>query len=395
MKIVHLIDYYQPWMGYQETYLAIEQSRLGHEVWVVAADRYMPRTKKIIENRFVESGITEEDGVKIWRLPVYYEFTTNNGYVVLKGLQQVLEKIKPDVVHVHGIISINSILAATYKHKFRYHLVCDNHTSFLNFYQVGEGVVKKAAKAAAYKIFSAFLGFYVVPKVDKIVAIGEEEKIFLQWLFGKQADNFPIIHLGADHRKFTIDCKARTNYRESLHFRTEDLVFGHAGKIQQSKGIEIFLRALSPIKDEQKRFKLLLVGSIEEQYKQHLLNLANDLHFKDLIYFHPFATREELPNLLNAMDIAVWPDDITITAIEAMAVGLPIITCRSLYTQSIIGKYSAGLLVKRNEINELTLAIKSLVEDTEKRKVFSRNARNAVESELNWEKISIQFINLY
>lgn len=42
MKIVHVIDYFQPRLGYQETFLAKEHPKLGHEVYVVTSDRYNP-----------------------------------------------------------------------------------------------------------------------------------------------------------------------------------------------------------------------------------------------------------------------------------------------------------------------------------------------------------------
>jgi hypothetical protein len=42
MKIIHVIDYFQPQLGYQETFLAKEQAKQGHEVYVLTSDRYNP-----------------------------------------------------------------------------------------------------------------------------------------------------------------------------------------------------------------------------------------------------------------------------------------------------------------------------------------------------------------
>ena len=42
MKIVHVCDYIQPQLGYQEYYLAKEHAKMGHEVTVITSDRYYP-----------------------------------------------------------------------------------------------------------------------------------------------------------------------------------------------------------------------------------------------------------------------------------------------------------------------------------------------------------------
>jgi hypothetical protein len=43
MKIVHVVDYFQPQIGSQESFLALAHQRAGHEVHVVTADRYYNR----------------------------------------------------------------------------------------------------------------------------------------------------------------------------------------------------------------------------------------------------------------------------------------------------------------------------------------------------------------
>ena len=42
MKIVHVIDYFQPMVGYHETFLDKEHARMGHDVYIIRSDRYNP-----------------------------------------------------------------------------------------------------------------------------------------------------------------------------------------------------------------------------------------------------------------------------------------------------------------------------------------------------------------
>jgi hypothetical protein len=39
MKIVHVMNWYIPNMGYQENILPAEQKKLGHEVYIITSDR--------------------------------------------------------------------------------------------------------------------------------------------------------------------------------------------------------------------------------------------------------------------------------------------------------------------------------------------------------------------
>jgi hypothetical protein len=79
MKIVHLIDYFQPVLGYQEAFLAREQLRLGNEVTVVTSDRYAPfpdymnTVYPLLGERIRAPGRFIEEGIPVWRLPVQFE----------------------------------------------------------------------------------------------------------------------------------------------------------------------------------------------------------------------------------------------------------------------------------------------------------------------------------
>ena len=74
MKIVHLIDYFQPSIGYQETFLARHQQKSGHDVLVVTSDRYLNFPgydtfySRLLGKRFVGAGIRTESGIKTIRL---------------------------------------------------------------------------------------------------------------------------------------------------------------------------------------------------------------------------------------------------------------------------------------------------------------------------------------
>src|SRR3989338_2559674 len=102
MKIVHLMGYFVPELGYQEYYLAKKHRDMGHDVYVVASDLLYPFPN--IENMLKESGagntsrnrkpgLAVVDGIKVCRLKHFFEYSD---FILAKGLKQTLAGINPD-----------------------------------------------------------------------------------------------------------------------------------------------------------------------------------------------------------------------------------------------------------------------------------------------------------
>ena len=70
MRIVHVADYFQPQLGYQEYFTARAQVKDGHEVHVITSYRYRPfddfehSVGPVLGARVVGTG----DDVASWRL---------------------------------------------------------------------------------------------------------------------------------------------------------------------------------------------------------------------------------------------------------------------------------------------------------------------------------------
>ena len=111
MKIVHVMNWYIPGMGYQENYLPAEQKKLGHDVEIVTSDRLPPykgyerHIGKIVGKRIVGAGTFEDNGIKIHRLPIFFEIESG-GQLFLKGLKKKLKQLEPDIVQAHGAFSL-------------------------------------------------------------------------------------------------------------------------------------------------------------------------------------------------------------------------------------------------------------------------------------------------
>ena len=394
MRIVHLMDHFQPWIGYQETYLAREHQLLGHEVIVITSNRYARWLRNVADSMNAKVGYSQEEGIPTHRLPVWFEIPTNVGYVWMRGLKHALKHARPDVVHCHDVISLTAFFAAVWKRELGYTLIYDNHRAAFNTYQPEKHSLVIMLQKFAYRIFSRTLGDQIRRSADEFVAIGEPEQEYVCALYGLERLAVPIVRLGADDRRFHFSGAARRRIREQYGWTDQTVVIGHAGTLRPSKEIHTLLNAM-PLLREVGDVRLLIVGKGAPAYMEQLRKLSKTLNLEDLVIFQKFAPLNELPHFLSAIDIAVWPGDISNTAIEAMAVGLPVVACRTPYTEAIIEKHKAGILFERCDFDGLVEALRLLINDQASRLEAAVYARAAVEQDLNWKSIASQFLQLY
>src|SRR3989344_996114 len=99
MRIVNLIDYFQPKIGYQETFLSREFMKMGHETFVVTSDRYYPfphfakSVGNVLGKRYIGAGERIEEGINVLRLKSLELPKTN--LIHLFDFEKTIKKINP------------------------------------------------------------------------------------------------------------------------------------------------------------------------------------------------------------------------------------------------------------------------------------------------------------
>ena len=118
-------------MGYQEYFLAKEQVKMGHKVYIVTSNLYFPfpnyeqNFQNILGPRKFNVGNKNIDGIEVLCLPIYFEQPGKR--VMLKNLKEKVFGIKPDLVIAHGEYSFFNLQVYYWKKKLKYSLVIDSH----------------------------------------------------------------------------------------------------------------------------------------------------------------------------------------------------------------------------------------------------------------------------
>lgn len=346
MKIAHVIEAYYPDFVYQEGYLAREQRRRGHDV--------------VLLTRQVHGNDREALG----------QIVQGRGLVLLLRLAGSLRRHDPDVVHVHNVVTQISVAACILKPLFGYRLVVDSHSSILNTR------VNTPLRRLGATVFGMTVGRLVRRAADAVFAVGGPERAFTATLLGCERDEIGLVPLGVDTDVFHPDPHDRAATRSRLDLE-DDFVVVHAGRLTPEKGVDVLLTATERI-----GATAVLVGSPDDRLR------ATIARFRDSgarILLPGIVDKNDVASLLRAADVGVWVGLISVSAVEAMAVGVPLITRDSQHYRELLG---ADHELVAADVDQLTRMLVELRDNPQQAATIgSRNAERAARS-LEWRTIA-------
>lgn len=145
-----------------------------------------------------------------------------------------------------------------------------------------------------------------------------------------------IMNNAIELSKYVYNSVVREEYRKKLGVSDDEYVIGNVGRLAYQKNQEFLLKIFYELrKNNEKKYKLLLVGSgeREKEYKKFVMEngLENDIIFT--------GQREDVSGLLQAMDLFCLPsrfEGLPISLVEAQASGLPCIVSNLVTEESIM-----------------------------------------------------------
>lgn len=158
------------------------------------------------------------------------------------------------------------------------------------------------------------------------------------------------------------------DWRAELAWPAQSLVLGFVGRLAVIKGSDVLLEAVALAYPQLPQLRVVLIGEGDERSK--LERQAKQLGIVDVVHFAGRLTREEVFAATKGFDFAVVPsreEGFGLSALEAMAAGVPVVASRVDALTEVIIDDVTGLLFEMGNASALAEAIVGLAGNAELR----------------------------
>ncbi len=175
-------------------------------------------------------------------------------------------------------------------------------------------------------------------------------------------------------------------------------VFGMVALFRPRKGIEYLLKAMRILKDDGFEFKLRAIGGFfSQEYEQEVLSLVAELGISDSIDWIGFT--KDVATELASLDFFVLPsthgEGLPIAILEAMSIGLPVITTRIDGNIEVIRDGMDGFLCEPEDAESMAASMKKLMGTPDGWQALSSNAFNRQQKYFSDDSMSGAVAKIY
>jgi glycosyltransferase involved in cell wall biosynthesis len=182
--------------------------------------------------------------------------------------------------------------------------------------------------------------------------------------------------------------------RTHLGLTKDALVVGTVARLNPVKDLGTLIRGFGTLRRAKPHAVLVIVGDGEE--RRALEVITRRLALTEAVRF--LGQREDARALLPAFDIfanSSISEGVSLTILEAMAAGVPVVATRVGGTPEVIEHGRTGLLVPARSADAIAHALASLADDATERYVLGGRARLAVEKRFTIDRMVEQYASIY
>jgi len=289
--------------------------------------------------------------------------------IAFKKIQNIIKEFKPDIVHTHAAKAGALGRRAAYKmgvkqiyHTFHGHVFHSYFGSFKTriFKEIEKNLAKKSTKIIAISEIQK-------RELSKIHKICPEKKI-------------EVIPLGFDLERFNTDKDSkRKEFRKKWNLKENEIAIGIIGRLVPIKNHLFFIDAIQEVlKKSEFPVRAFIVGDGEE--KQNIVNYIKNKNLDFSLDYTPARFQltswiKEIDRVNSGMDIICLTylnEGTPVSLIEAQASGKPIVSTKTGGIENIVLENKTALLSEKNDLQNFSKNLLSLVNDSNKRKLLSK-----------------------
>jgi glycosyltransferase involved in cell wall biosynthesis len=195
---------------------------------------------------------------------------------------------------------------------------------------------------------------------------------------GLPAEKTALIPSAVDTQRFAPDSTARGRVRTAFGLPADALVVAVVAQLIERKRHAWLLSSLPALVREQPMIRVLCFGRgpLERTLRRQVAALG----LTERVVFAGF--RNDLPELLPGIDLLVHPaerEGFGLALLEAASSGVPVVACAVGGVPDVVAEGETGLLVARDDFEGLCSAMRSLLADERERRRLGAAARRHAE----------------
>ena len=224
-------------------------------------------------------------------------------------------------------------------------------------------------------------------EATEVIVNSNYMKGHVQGLFGLPFDKISVIPNGINLNNFTgID--RDYDFRRRFAMDNEKIIL-YVGRLVYEKGVQHLISAMPKILENYHDSKLVIAGKggmIDELKSQ-----VESMGLSNKVYFTGYLNQKEVQKMYKCADVAVFPstyETFGIVALEAMLAGIPTVVSDIGGLNEIVEHGVNGMKSYTGNPNSIADSVLSLLFDPQLAMNVTKNAKNKVKDEFNWQKIA-------
>ncbi len=334
------------------TNLAEGLARRGHKVMVIVDSHHKHTSHTVLNSVEVEE--LGSISVNIFHSNVH--FSPFPGVEV----RRLIKSFQPDIIHIQDHYPICRA-AVHYARTHGIKLVGSNHFIPENVAPYVPGISK------VKPVFNWVLWKWMLDVYKHVDAISAQSNAAAR-LIEEQGYKKPILPIscGLDLKFFQPDPKVDRNlFRQRYGIDLTKKAFLFLGRIDGEKRIDLLLLAAQQLSRDD--IQLVIAGHGRAQDSLH--RMADDMENRHRVVFTGFIPAEDIPGLMNSVDIFLMPSEaelLSISTLEAMACGLPVLLADALALPELVKVGENGYLFKPGDVEDLVRHINLMADQPER-----------------------------
>ncbi|AKN32511.1 glycosyl transferase family 1 [Clostridium carboxidivorans P7] len=280
-------------------------------------------------------------------------------FFIVSKIKKLVNEIKPDILHSHYATSYGLFGRLSGYHPFIVSVWGSDVYDFPNSNAINAKLLR-----------------YILNGADAVCSTSMDMANETRKYYKNKKD-ITITPFGVDINKF----KESTSVLQKNY-----ITIGVMKNLNKVYGIDYLINAFSDLcKESDKDIRLMIVGDGEE--RQNLEGLCTELNIENKVTFTGKVDNVKVPEYINMMDIVCIPslrESFGVAAVEACACGRPVVSTNVGGLTEIVFNDLNGYTVEPKNSKLLKEKLKILIEDEDKIRKFSVNARKLVEDKYNW-----------